>query len=94
MSSERGRRVLVYTASLLLAPLPVMPFERGTRGFALALLACGSVLTLASLYAARGEMRLKRRPLVGTKLLIASLGTLLLGVAALAGSLVCLFRAS
>jgi len=39
--SERARRVLVYTVALLASPLPVMPFERGTRAFALSLVPCG-----------------------------------------------------
>ena len=88
MTSGRAKRVLVYTASLLLAPMPVMPNEKGTREFALASMACGAVLTLASLYVARGEMKLKPRALVGNKLLAASLITLLFGVLMFAGSLV------
>jgi hypothetical protein len=85
--SGRGKRVLVYTAALLLAPLPVMPFERGTREFALAVLACGTALSLASLYVACGEARLKARPLVGTKMLVASVITLLFGALMVIGSI-------
>ena len=92
MPSGRGKRVIVYTAALLLSPLPVMPFERGTREFALAALACGTALSLASFYAARGEARLKARSLVGTKILIASVGTLLLGALMVVGSVVFLLR--
>lgn len=92
MSSGRGRRVLVYTAALLLAPLPAMPFERGTREFALAVLAWGAALGLASLYVARGEARLKARSLVGTKMLVASVITLLLGALLVVGSVIFLAR--
>ena len=90
--SGRARRVIVYTASLLAAPVPVMPFERGTREFALAAVACGAVLALSSFYVARGEMRLKARGLVGNKLLAASLLTLAFGILLLAGSVVYLSR--
>lgn len=92
MSSGRGRRVLVYTAALLLAPLPAMPFERGTREFALGVLAWGTALGLASFYAARGEARLRARSLVGTKILIASAGTLLLAAFMVVWSIVSLAR--
>ena len=88
MISGRARRVLVYTASLLGAPVPVMPFERGTREFALAVMACGTVLALSSFYVARGEMRLKARGLLGNKLLAASLITLAFGTLMLAASVV------
>lgn len=86
--SDRGRRVLIYASALLLAPLPVMPFEKGTRGFAWAVAACGAALAAGSYYAARGEWRLKHRGLLGNKLLAASLITLAFGLALLAGSLV------
>ncbi|HEX8500519.1 MAG TPA: hypothetical protein VF659_08015 [Pyrinomonadaceae bacterium] len=84
--SGRAKRVLVYTAALLTAPLPVMPFGRGTREFALALVPCGLSLALASLYVLRGEWRLGSRGLLGTKLLAASLITLAFGASLLAGS--------
>ena len=85
--SGRAKRVLIYTATLLAAPMPVMPFARGTREYALAAAACGAALALSSFYVARGESRLKHRGLVGNKLLAASLVTLLFGVSiALAGS--------
>lgn len=90
--SGRAKRVLVYTVSLLVAPLPVMPYEKGTREFAFAVLACGAVLSLASFYVARGEMRLKARDLLGMKLLASSLITLLFGVTILVGSIVYLLR--
>jgi len=86
--SNRGRRVLVYTAALLLAPLPLMPFAQGTREFGWAVAACGVLLTAASYYVARGEWRLGHRGLLGNKLLAASLITLLFGMALLAGSVV------
>jgi hypothetical protein len=86
--SSRARRVLVYTTTLLLAPLPVMPYAKGTREFALALAACGAALTLSSLYLARGEWRLEHRGLLGHKLLAASLITLLFGLGMFVGSIV------
>jgi hypothetical protein len=86
--SGRAKRVLVYTASLLFAPVPVMPFEKGTRLYVLALMACGAILSLASFYVVRGELRLKARGLVGNKLLAASLITLLFGLSMLLGSVV------
>lgn len=84
--SSRATRVLVYTAALLLLPLPVMPYAKGTREFALALMACGALLTISSLYVARGESKLKHRGLLGNKLLAASVITLLLGAAMVVGS--------
>jgi hypothetical protein len=77
--SGRARRVLVYAATLLLAPLPVMPYAEGTREFAAAVAVCGAALSLSSLYVARGEWSLKARGLLGAKLLAASLVTLLFG---------------
>lgn len=88
MSEGHTRRVLVYTASLLLAPLPVMPFEKGTRQFALGLLACGLILTLSSLHLARAQLRLRHRGLLGTKLLTSSLITLAFGASIFLGSIV------
>lgn len=84
----RGKRVLAYAAALLLAPLPVMPFAPGTRGFAWAVAACGAALAAASYYVARGEWRLKHRGPLGKKLLAASLITLLFGMALSAGAVV------
>jgi hypothetical protein len=84
--SGRAKRVLVYTASLLAAPLPVMPFEKGTRQYALAIMACGAILSLSSFYVVQGELRLTPRSLPGNKLLAASLITLLFGVLMLVGS--------
>lgn len=92
MMSGRGKRVLVYTASLLTAPLPVMPYVKGTREFALALIACGVILSMGSFYVARGELKLKARGLLGNKLVAASLITLLFGLGMLVGSLVYLVR--
>ena len=82
---------MVYTVALLAAPLPLMPFEKNTRAFALALAACALVLTLASFYLLRGELR--GRPLgpLGTRLATVSGVTLLCGAALLAGSVVYLF---
>ena len=87
MASGRGKRVLVYTASLLTAPLPVMPYERGEPEFALAAAVCGAVLALGSFYVFRGEAGLKARGLLGAKLVAASLITLLFGLSIVAASL-------
>lgn len=86
--SGRAKRVLVYTASLLIAPMPVMPYEKGTREFALAVMACGAILALSSFYVVRGEMKLKARTLLGNKLLAASIITLLFGMLMFVGSIV------
>ena len=80
--------MLVYALALLLAPLPVMPFAKGTRGFAWGVAVCGAALAAASYYVARGEWRLKHRGLLGNKLLAASLITLAFGLALVAGSFV------
>jgi hypothetical protein len=77
--SGRARRVIIYTAALLLAPMPVMPFVKGTREFALAVLACGVILSAGSFYAARGEWRVRPRSLLGNKLLAASAITWVFG---------------
>jgi hypothetical protein len=69
-----------------------MPYERGTREFALALIACGVFLTLSSFYVVDGERRLKARSLVGNKLLVASIITLLFGLTMALGSIVYLIR--
>ena len=84
--------MLVYTAGLLLAPLPVMPFAPGTREFAWGVAACGAALAAASFYTARGEWGLKHRGLLGFKLLASSLITLVFGLALVAGSFVYLGR--
>lgn len=86
--SGRAKRVLVYTASLLAAPLPVIPQAKGTRGYLLSLAACGLVVTLGSLYVARGELSLRPRGPLGNKLVASSVITLLFGAALLAGSVV------
>jgi hypothetical protein len=90
--SGRAKRVLVYTASLLTAPLPVMPYVGGTREYAFALTACGAILTLSSFYVARGEMRLRNRGLLGNKLLATSLITLAFGASMLVGAVLYLSR--
>ncbi|HYH83940.1 MAG TPA: hypothetical protein VEX60_00570 [Pyrinomonadaceae bacterium] len=68
--------------------MPVMPFVKGTREFALAVAVCGAVLSMSSFYVARGEWRLKARGLLGDKLLASSLITLAFGLALLAGAVV------
>ena len=88
MISSRAKRVIVYTASLLIAPMPVMPFEKGTREYVLAIMMCSIILSLSSFYVVRGEARLKSRSLVGNKLLAASLITLVFGMLMLLGAIV------
>lgn len=78
--SGRAKRVLVYTASLLIAPIPLIPYEKGTREYVLAIIVCGIIVTVSSFYVMQGEERLEHRSLVGNKLLAASAITLLLGV--------------
>jgi hypothetical protein len=86
--SGRTKRILVYTASLLTAPMLVMPYSRGSREFALAVMGCGAVLIFSSFYVVKGEMRIKPRTLLGNKLLAASLITLLFGVSLLVSTIV------
>jgi hypothetical protein len=90
--SGRAKRVIVYTASLLTAPLPVMPYVKGTREFALSLVACGAILGLGSLYVARGELKLETRGLLGNKFVAASVITLLFGLGMLVGAIIYLVR--
>ena len=92
MISGRAKRVMLYTASLLTAPMPVMPFEKGTREFALAVIACGVLLSLSSFYVVEGEIRLKSRSLLGVKLLTTATITLLFGLSMIVGSIVYLIR--
>lgn len=91
--SERARRVLVYTIALLASPLPVMPFERGTRAFALSLVPCGLFIVVASFYVLRGELRPGSRGLLGMKLIATTLITLVFGAALAVGSVVYFLRA-
>ncbi len=65
-----------------------MPYERGTREFALAVAACGALLAAASFYTARGEWRLEHRGPLGLRLLAASLITFAFGAALVAWSVV------
>ena len=88
----RAKRILIYTISLLTAPMPLMPYEKGTREFALALIACGVILTLSSYYVVDGETKPKFRPLIGNKLLATSLITLFLGMSLIVGSIAYLSR--
>lgn len=92
MMSGRSRRVLVYTCALLCAPMPVMPYVRGTRGFAFSLIACGAILAAASYYVIRGESRGRGRDLLGYKLLASSLITFVFGMALFVGAIVYLSR--
>jgi hypothetical protein len=86
--SGRTKRVLVFTASLLVAPMPAMPFERGTREHALALLVCGLILTASSFYVVRGEPRLRLTSFPVNRLLITALIMLLFGMSLVVGSVV------
>ncbi len=88
--SGRAKRVLVYTVSLLIAPLPVMPYIKGTREFAIAVMACGAIVTLSSFYVVQGEIKIRPRTLLGNKLLAASPITLLFGMSLFVGAVVCL----
>ena len=92
MISGRAKRVLVYTVSLLIAPMPIMPYEKGTREFVLAIIPCSIILILSSFYVAQGELRLKSRSLLGNKLVASSLITLLFGIVILVGAIVYLGR--
>ena len=89
--SGRGKRVLIYAVSLLGAPLPVMPWVPGTREFAYSLLVWGAVMTVSSFYVARGEMK-QNNDLLGIKLLVSSLITLVFAAAVLVGTVVYLIR--
>jgi len=86
--SERTKRVLVYTVALLAAPPIAIPFERGTPAFALSLVPCGLFIAAASCYVLRGELRLGSHGLLGLKLIVTTLITLLFGAALAAGSVV------
>jgi hypothetical protein len=87
----RAKRVLLYTLALLTAPLPVMPFEKGTRAFALSLVPCALFIVLASVYVLRGELGLRSRGLLGMKLVVTTLITMAFGMALLAGCVVYIF---
>ena len=89
--SGRARRIFVYTVALLTAPLPVMPFEKGTRAFALSLVPCGLFIVVASVYVLRGELGLRSRGLLGMKLVVTTLITMVFGMALLAGCVVYIF---
>jgi hypothetical protein len=90
--SGRAKRVVIYTASLLIAPTPIMAYEKGTRDFALAVLACGVIFSVSSLYVVGGERRLKSRSLLNLKLLATASITFLFGLFMAIGSMVFLVR--
>ena len=92
MISGRAKRVVVYTISLLIGPIPIMAFEKGTRNFVLAVLACGLIVSLSSFYVVVGERRLTSRSLLGRKLLAAASITLLFALFMAIGSIVFLVR--
>ena len=89
--SGRAKRIFVYTLALLTAFMPAMPFERGTPAFALSLVPSGLFIALASAYVLRGELGYSSHGLLGMKLIVTTLITLVLGVALAAGSLVYFF---
>ena len=68
-----------------------MPFEVGTRDFAIALIPCASLLAATSAYVVRGELR-KPRGLLGNKLIASASITLLFGLCLIIGSLIYLAR--
>jgi hypothetical protein len=86
--SGRAKRVFVYAAALLTAAMPVMPFEKGTVGFALSLAACGLWVTVVGVYVLRGELGLRARGVLGNKLVAATLITLLFGASLFVGCVV------
>ena len=90
--SGRAKRVLTYAVALLVAPLPVIPWERGTPEFALSLVPCGLFLTFVSFYVLRDELRPATRGLLGFKLVAATLVTLLFGAGLVVGAAVYLLR--
>jgi hypothetical protein len=65
-----------------------MPFEKGTREFALSLVACGLVLALGSFYVLRGELRGRPLGLLGQKLVATSSILLLFGASLFVGSII------
>ena len=83
--TPRAKRVVVYTATLLISPLPAMPFVRGTREFILSLIVCGALLSTGSLYTLAGERR--GRTQLGMKLIAASAITSIFGLALLVGAI-------
>ena len=88
----RSKRVLVYTLSLLLGFMPLMPFEPRTRAFHLALVVTCTILIASGLYVIRGERREKSRPMYALKLVIAATITTLTAVVVLLVSLITLLR--
>jgi len=89
--SNRAKRIVVYTISLLIAPMFVMPHEPGTRSFSISLLPCGVILALSSFYLLRGE-RKTPRGLLSTKLFVTSLFTFLFGAMMVVGAIAYLVK--
>ena len=81
---HRTRRMLVYTLALLMGFIPMMPFERGTRAFALAGLVSGAIIAAAGIYVIRGERDARWRPMWARKLLAAAWVTTIAAVILLA----------
>ena len=85
--------MLVYTLTLLLGFLPLMPFEPRTREFELALLAACAIFIAGGVYVIRGEAGEKARPLWALKMLVAAALTTFAAIVVLVFDLVTLFRA-
>ena len=79
-----GKRVLIYTTALLTFPLPMMAVVEGEPAYPLSMLASSAILTPVSFQVARGLIRDGAHRFSGfsveSKLLIASFGTLCLGL--------------
>jgi hypothetical protein len=88
----RSRRVLVYTLSLLLGFMPLMPFEPRTREFQFALIATCAILIVSGLYVIRGERMEKSRPMYAVKLMIAATITTFAAIVVLLLDIVALLR--
>jgi len=74
------KRVLIYTLSLLVAPMFLMPFEPRTPAFAAAAIPCSGVLFLGSHYVVRAYAPLRWSSFIGNRLLIAAYMTRIFAV--------------
>ena len=71
--------MLVYTLTLLISPMPLMPFSSRSPEYPWALLTTSVLLVAGSAFVVRGEWG-RPRPLYATKMLIAAVMTLALGI--------------
>jgi hypothetical protein len=69
---RRTRRMAAYSVSLAAGFLPLMPFERASREFHVALLASCAIFIAGGLCVIRGERDATRRPMWALKLLAAA----------------------